>query len=138
MILCSDKGKLTRVSVAAIIQQWNDLTGPTKERKDGCVTYVANQASRALIRSWRPCWIGKINLYGDMRGKKECILEEYKSGKVYNFSCSFIIPQYDEELVRLILERDTSEYTTATDDGKKVDVIFARIEELGGTTLHWE
>ncbi len=100
---------------------------------------ITNKYSRSIIRAFRrehgSAWLGNVNLYGDARGKP--MLKEYKRGMVYNFQCSFIIPEYNQELEQLILDRDNAPSTGTKDDCKLIDAIFDKIEALNGLSLHW-
>ena len=99
-----------------------------------------NDKTRQLIKAFNDqhgqAWLGQVNLYGKDRGKKEAILKKY-NGFVYNFEASFIVPQYDQKLVDMIFSRDTTPYTTATDDYKLITEIMDYIESIGGLNLHW-
>jgi hypothetical protein len=48
-----------------------------------------------------------------------------------------VLPAYDAELERMIVERDRTPYTGTGDDSKLVGAIFERIEQLGGHGLFW-
>lgn len=139
MKLLSDSKTLARITVNELDTAYGTIHGGNKKYRDNdTVSSIINQASRAVIRSMRPCFIGCVNLYGEDRGKKESILKEYKKGMVFNFGGSFVIPAYDEELVELILARDTAPYTGTADDAVRVNAIYDRLEQLGAKTLHWE
>jgi hypothetical protein len=56
---------------------------------------------------------------------------------VYNFGCAFVAPRYDEELVRLVKERDDAPYEGTRKDAERIDVISKRLEEVGGVHLFW-
>jgi len=109
-----------------------------------------NDASRdviaAMLREHGEAWLGHINLY---HGNSEQCEEGYEppswttpmwkygGGVVYNFGAAFVAPKYDEELVRLILERGQSEYTGASDDFDRLDAIDSRLDLIGALRLHW-
>ena len=99
-----------------------------------------NDKTRQLIAAYAEqhgqAWLGNINLYGDDRGKAEKILFPLDQF-VCNFAAAFIVPAYDQELVDLIYERDIAPYTGTKDDSQRIDVIFNRIDALGGLSLHW-
>ena len=78
-------------------------------------------------------WLGRVNLYGDDSGE----LHKWEGGEVYNFGADFVLPCYDAEVERLVRERAEAPYTGTADDGKRVDAIFARIGEVGGSHLFW-
>jgi hypothetical protein len=100
-----------------------------------------NDISRAKIAAcaeiWPEVWLGHVNLYGDDRHGGKAIMQKWEGELVYNFEYAFAIPGHDAELEKLIRDRDDAEYTGTTDDYKRVDAIFARIETLGGETLSW-
>lgn len=100
-----------------------------------------NTISRHLISAYHEhygrCFLGKINLYDKDRGNRDAILTEYKKQFIYNFAYSFIIPNYDQELIDLIYNRDITPYTGTKDDSVLIDAIFKRLESIGGLYLHW-
>jgi hypothetical protein len=81
------------------------------------------------------CWLGNINIYDSNRDKP--VMWQWDEGFVYNFECSFVVPKYDEELERLILERDKTPYTCTSDDLVLVKAITDRVFEIGGRCLMW-
>ena len=56
---------------------------------------------------------------------------------MWNFSCAFVAPRHDEELERLIRERDDAPYTTTADDAVRVEAIMDRLYAVGGIYLRW-
>ena len=100
-----------------------------------------NRASEELVKAMKAehgeAWLGQVNLYGEQRGKPEHALWKWDGSTIYTFGSSFVAPRYDEELVRLIMKRDTTPYTTTAADAVRVDAIHARLEEIGGVTLFW-
>lgn len=99
-----------------------------------------NDISRAKIKAMNnehgQCFLGKVNLYDDERGK-DYKLTEYKGQKIYNFDYAFCIPCHDSQLEEMITERDREPYTGSKNDSKRIDQIMNRIEELGGHNLVW-
>lgn len=99
-----------------------------------------NEISRAKIDAarelWGKCWLGKVNLYDDQRGKRYR-LTPYTGQLVYNFEYSFIVPVNSRELCKLIKERDRAPYTGTREDFSRVEEIHAQIEKLGGILLIW-
>jgi hypothetical protein len=93
------------------------------------------------------CWLGRVNLHhGLPEDDDDDQHEPYHadvalwrwSGKpVYNFGASFVLPRYDAELERLILDRDAANYTTTAADYERVTAIHERIVAVGGVLLHW-
>jgi hypothetical protein len=112
---------------------------------DGCLVEAdegVNEASRAVIRAMHAehgvAWLGKINLHGDERGKAEHAAWPWDGeAPLYNFGCAWVAPVRDEELVRLILERDAAPYTGTATDSIRIERIFARLEAIGGHYLLW-
>ncbi len=100
-----------------------------------------NNASRRVVEAVRDehgeAWLGKINLYGAERHGGHPIMWEWDGSLVYNFGAAFVAPGFDAELVRLIEERDAAPYTGTTDDAKRVDGVFSRLQEIGGVHLFW-
>ena len=102
-----------------------------------------NDNQRLLIQAFADehsgkCWLGVVNIYRDWHPEhSEHPLWQWDGGLVYNFGARFVIPDYDAELERLILERDRAPYTGTAADSMRVDAIFARIAALGGHYLFW-
>ena len=130
-----------------IIQAQKSLTDKVVQElreNDGCLPEACetiNNASRRVVATMRAAkgqaWLGKVNLYGDDRGRRDKILWEWDGGIVYNFSACFVLPAFDEKLVDMIHQRDISPYTGTADDAVKIDAIFDRVQQLGGVLLHW-
>lgn len=99
-----------------------------------------NDISRAKIDAarelWGACYLGKVNLYDDQRGKPYRLVE-YTGQLVYNFEYSFVVPVNLRELCELIEERDRAPYTGTREDFTRIEEIHALIEKLGGTQLIW-
>jgi hypothetical protein len=99
-----------------------------------------NDRSRLLIQSYRndhgTAWLGRVNLYKEQEGQP--IIWECADAEVAEvYGASFVLPAYDAELERMIVERDRTPYTGTADDSKLVGAIFERIEQLGGHVLFW-
>ena len=96
-----------------------------------------NDLQRTRLTTYRAehgrAWIGKINIYPPARAE----LVEFTGQLVRNFEADFVVPQPDATLLRLIIERDEAPYTGTAEDGRRIDAIFARIDELGGRLLTW-
>ena len=95
-----------------------------------------NDRSREIVRLMADahggeCWLGMINLYGNPP------LWKWNGQPVLNFSASFVIPHYDADLEKMILDRDAGEYEGTAKDRKLVDWILTRIETLSGNYLYW-
>ena len=99
-----------------------------------------NDRSRLLIQAYRnehgTAWLGRINLYKEQEGQP-VIWECAEAGVAEVYGASFVLPAYDAELERMIVERDRTPYTGTADDSKLVGAIFERIEQLGGHALFW-
>lgn len=99
-----------------------------------------NDISRNMIFAMKAekgvCFLGKVNLYGEER-KEEYKLTEYTGQKIYNFEYSFCLPCYDEELEKMIDNRDKAVYTGAITDSVLVSAIIDRVEKIGGINLFW-
>jgi|SRR5579885_1381132 len=103
---------------------------------------AVNDASRAVIAAVAAqhgeAWLGQFNLYGSDRGRRERALWRWDGeNPVVNFGADFVLPKQDEEVMRLILERDSAPYTGVAADRKWLDAIIARVEGLGGILLTW-
>lgn len=96
-----------------------------------------NDLQRTRLAAYRAehgaAWIGKINIYPPARAE----LVEFTGQLVRNFEADFAVPKPDPTLLRLIIERAESPYTGTAEDGRRIDAIFARIDELGGRLLTW-
>jgi len=98
-----------------------------------------NDLQRELIETYAEehgeAWLGRINLYRtDPEGP---IIWKWNGELVLNFGARFVIPSFDEELERMILERSKAEYTGTKADYARISPIFQRIEDLGGKLLVW-
>ena len=111
-----------------------DPPGELDDRNQNMITV---RKIEAFFRKHGTGWLGRINRYSQDKDKP--YLENYVPGETgtYNYSFTYAIPQYDEQLVQLIQGREHAEYTGTKEDGERIDVIFARIAELGGIHLHW-
>lgn len=100
---------------------WHGIT-------EGC--WKLNTITRAKIRAFKrendKCFLGNIN--PPMDGSNS-ILKEYKRGMVYNFGGNFIIPEYNEDLIKII-----KKYRNGND--KHLSII-TKIDELNGEFLNW-
>ena len=99
-----------------------------------------NNLNRAFInakaREWGSLYLGSINWYGAdntavARGRKKP-LEKYVHQPLYNFCCSFIIPEYDAALSGMIGE------LCRNPKGSLLDMIMDRIIGLGGELINWK
>ena len=101
-----------------------------------------NDLNREIIAAFRQAYgtafIGFVNYYGDTRKdlveRKVPVYIDYHGEPVYNFGCSFIVPEADAELARMIVAWNT--------DGPEADAklpgkITDRIEKIGGINIIW-
>ena len=104
-----------------------------------CYENPLNDYQRELIAAYAAehgeAWRGRINLYDN--DKHLPIIWKWDGELVYNFGARFVIPHFDEQLYELIVLREYAPYTGTRADAKRVDAIFARLEEIGGETLLW-
>lgn len=92
-----------------------------------------NAASTDVIEAFGVgCWLGLVNLYTDQNP-----IWQWDGDHVYNFAADFVLPEFDQTLHDLILERKSREYTNTSDDAKLVDAILDRIKTIGGVNLYW-
>lgn len=101
-----------------------------------------NDASREIIHAMKrehgEVWLGRVNLHGEERGKKECALWRWDGSLVCNFGADFATPRFDEELLRLIMERDVSmQPYTAAANWATLQRVSKRLHEIGGADLFW-
>lgn len=100
-----------------------------------------NAANRRVVEAMQEthgeAWLGCINLYGEDRGNPEKAMWRWDGSIIYTFGSAFVAPNYDEELVRLIMERDNGPYTTTKADAARIESIFKRLDEVGGVHLVW-
>jgi hypothetical protein len=95
-----------------------------------------NQASRNVISAYgEGCWLGFINPHTEK--EKENLLWQWGKEPITNFGSDFVIPQFDEELLRLMKERLETPYEGTQKDKEKIDAIYKRVEEIGGASLVW-
>ena len=111
---------------------------------DGCCLEAdadVNRASRnvvlAMLEANGQAWLGRINLHGEERGKREAVLWQHKDGEtIYTFGSAYVLPSYDDELVRLVLEYDAGPWDAAK-CSKQIEGIIDRVRLLGGEMLVW-
>jgi hypothetical protein len=101
-----------------------------------------NNTSRRLISRihnvYGECFIVNLNLHGTDRGDRNAISKKYQKGEhIYNFSGAVVAPKISDEVIDLILKRDTDKYQGMKKDSQDIDVIFSKLDDLGGQHLHW-
>ena len=113
-------------------------------RGDGCCLPEAdeelNQASIGLVRQYHvhygQAWLGLVN-FQDSEHRDQPLWQWDPATGLCNFEASFVVPVFDEELLRLIRDRAAAPYTGTKDDSVRVEAIHQRIKELGGHHLFW-
>jgi hypothetical protein len=80
-------------------------------------------------------WLGLMNAYSGRKGAPTH--ERWDGELVRNFGADFVIPRFDGELDRLLLERDAAPYEGVRDDSARVGAIIERVHALGGRMLVW-
>lgn len=101
-----------------------------------------NDLNRKIISAFYQmhgkAFIGFVNYYGDTRKdlveRKVPVYIDYCGQPVYNFGCSFIVPEADKELAKMIVEWNAAGTEIS---GKMVEKITERIEKIGGINLIW-
>lgn len=102
---------------------------------DTCMNDSMRELVRAFETGYGGCILGKINAYNDE--ERATPMWAWDGGLVCNFGADFVVPRMDRRLLRLIRDRQEATYTGTVDDKVRVDAIFARLEEIGGTNLTW-
>jgi hypothetical protein len=104
---------------------------------DESINLASAHVVRAMEAEHGEAWLGAVNLYGKDHGQKEKMMWRWDGAPVLNFCAHFVAPKYDEELVRLIFERDAAPYTGMAADRVRIDAIHKKLEEIGGALLFW-
>ena len=93
---------------------------------------IQNGLARALIRSVRKvgngkCYLGKYNPTGnELPG-----LQEYRLGKIPNFVCDFVLPEFDRKINTLLIHYyEKREYTD-------VEKLINLIPQTNGFFVYW-
>lgn len=89
----------------------------------------------AMQKKHGEAWLGNINLYKATRRNPP--IWKWDGWSVHTFGAAFVIPQFDAELERLILERDNTPWTGTAQDAPLVSAIIDQVYELGGQCLVW-
>jgi hypothetical protein len=97
-----------------------------------------NDATRELIDEFKlahgSAFLVKVNRYNAAE-RAESPIRRWDGGLVYTFGASIIVPVFDAELERLLLEREAA--ATHKGDYARLQAIYARVGVLGGTPLFW-
>jgi hypothetical protein len=100
---------------------------------DMSINDISMEKIKAMKRECGTCFLGKINLYDGDSYK----LVEYTGQKIHAFEYCFCLPCYDEQIEKMIDERNKAPYTDTTHDGKRIKLIVDRIQQLNGHHLLW-
>lgn len=104
-----------------------------------------NDQQRSLIEAMRDeygtAWLGIVNrdrnATGHLQKGNGSPIWEWDGRLVYNFGASFVLPQFDAELERLMLEREAASYTGPSADYERIKAIYSRLGAVGGHPLLW-
>lgn len=103
---------------------------------DGCLPEADAQVNNSAVVAIHKLheergqvWLGKINRYASDKNKP--YMWKWDGDQVYNFSCDFAIPAYDEELEKLLRQWDKQPSYTL------IAAIQERVDALGGVNLMW-
>lgn len=100
-----------------------------------------NKLSRKIVKAYMEshpdCVVGIVNKYREDEPKPWMFKPREEYPHVFNFECSFVLPQYDEKLEQMLEERRTATYTGTGDDLTRILAIEQRIYKLGGEWLIW-
>lgn len=104
--------------------------------------FSINDISRAIIHAFAhlhsQCYLGSINLRDKERQNSNYQFVPYTGQKIYNFQYEFVIPDFNEELLQLVIEHNRPK--EIYDSKKNIDRIqemIKMIETLGGINLLW-
>jgi hypothetical protein len=109
---------------------------------EGCLPEVdsaINDASRRVITAMceehGEAWLGFINRHD----ANEQGFWKWDESLVYNFGADFVVPRYDAELAQLVEDRNTPVLGgyCMEHNRRTLDLILARLKELGGIQLLW-
>ena len=100
-----------------------------------------NEASRRVVQAMRKkyddAWLGEFNPSVKGVPIQKDLLWKWDGRDVLNFEASFVVPKYDQLLVRMLLDRLTAKYTGTKDDAVRITAIQNRIRDLDGELLAW-
>lgn len=89
----------------------------------------------AIARERGEAWLGSMTLRRETRGLP--ILWRWLGQKIPKYSCDFVVPCRDDELVRLIAERYDNRCGDYTADFRRIVAITDRRDLVGGINLQW-
>lgn len=104
---------------------------------------VYNDLNREVIQAFYQkhgkAFLGAINFHGDERKRvqtgKKSVYTPYTGQTVYNFGCSFVVPEMDSKLEDMIREWNRNDKLPANTD--LVECITQRVEKIGGISFLW-
>ena len=134
---------LVKQVIADIDSKVNDYMArhegmPTEE--DMTINYLSRDIISRINEVYGQCFLVRINLYGEERGDRNAISTQYQKGEGYNafnFCAAYATPMVNDSVIDAILNRDTSEYTSAKDDWEKVNQLDLDLVNLGACPLFW-
>jgi hypothetical protein len=95
--------------------------------------------SEGLIEEYKRTYGTAYLVRFNKNDRKNCTVFGWEPGtqNMQNAQASAVLPCYDKTLDALIKERIKAPYTGTADDAKRVDAIFARVDVVRGSHLHW-
>lgn len=107
-----------------------------KESQGDGLNHDTRQKLKEFYLQNGSAWLGNINLYPE-RSVEDSFKDWDGVERIFNFSYSFAVPQRDEILYTLIVNRSTAKYEGTEKDSRLIAEIFNRIAELKGIHLIW-
>lgn len=120
--------------------QYLRMTGGWDALREADETY--NNFNRSIIaymkKAYGQLYLGSVNYYGE-HGEQLCagngsVYEEYTGQMVYNFACSFAVPEKDERLEKMIRGWNTGAWAVSMEHSSQ---ITERIYEIDGECFIW-
>jgi hypothetical protein len=101
---------------------------------DQSINDISRAKIKALFRDRGSCFLYKLNKWH----KTDPDVWEYTGQKIYNFDCSFITANKDEELSQMVIEynRPREEFNSKL-LWEQVEAIYDRVEKIGGIITTW-
>lgn len=123
--------KLNKLADEYLKTHWDN--GGTSEF-DKSINDISRKRIKALKELKGKCFLYKINKFNT--SDLACV--EYTGQKVYNFEFSFALPERNEEIIRIINERNTpSDAYNSKRNMEEVNRIYDVAESIGAITLIW-
>lgn len=106
---------------------------------DSTINDISREIIRLYAKHYGTVYLGKINDSDAYNNRKPIVFRVYSDPdeKIYNFEADFVIPVEDEELRKVLQERNTPGEYSGKKNADQVNKIIARIEALGGYHLSW-